>query len=235
MLSFDRAHPAPCSGPCQFEATSQTSSGTQSHAQWRLSDGQDRRAAPARIPFEAVSQDSAQSAIGCTRSSFYGLPPSRPGLCDQADSSPVPAGSSLSRLHKTTRLRPFSPLFHGFCARAQFFFDTLCHSCLRLPRKTPRGRPRNQGLVIRRDTSFGGLLAPSSPSSEDHTSFRGLIATSSTPSFLLFGNFSVYILSLPFSSRISFLRLPFFSLVYAPLCSLYLETLRGPLVRAACD
>jgi hypothetical protein len=49
------------------------------------------------------------------------------------------------RLHPAPGLRRFSPLFHGFCARTQFFFDTLCNSCsMGDPRKMRRGHPRTQ-------------------------------------------------------------------------------------------
>jgi hypothetical protein len=53
---FDRATP-PVFWTFLIEEDSQTSSGTQSHAQWRLSDGQDSRASPTRILLEATSQD----------------------------------------------------------------------------------------------------------------------------------------------------------------------------------
>jgi hypothetical protein len=36
----------------------------------------------------------------------------------------MPAGSISPRLHPATGLRRFSLLFYGFCARAQFFFDS---------------------------------------------------------------------------------------------------------------
>ena len=87
-----------------------------------------------------------------------------------AASSHTPGHWTLSLLAALLRfLRPRPVLLRH---AMQLLFET--------PRRTPRGRPKNPVLVIRRDTSSGGLLAPSSPSSEGHTSFRGLIDTSST-------------------------------------------------------
>jgi hypothetical protein len=85
---------------CLLEETSRTSPGTQSHAQWRLSDGQDRRAAPTRILFEETSPSTAFVLF------FFTLPRSPPldglltprlGLCE-AGSAPVPAGSNFPLL-----------------------------------------------------------------------------------------------------------------------------------------
>ena len=108
----------------------------QPHAQRRLSDGPDRRAAPTHLLFETPRRiphrppKNAGGAHLCYRLRHSDTVNS---VCVfESGSSPVPEGSSFPRLHQAPGLRRFSPLFYGSCASVQFFFDTLCTSCLRI-------------------------------------------------------------------------------------------------------
>jgi hypothetical protein len=139
----------------------------------------------------------------------------RPGLFDQAGSSPVPAGSSFPRLHPAigseeveVRLRRFSPLFSGFLRPSPVLLDTRCNSCSKgSPRRTPRGRPRTKGHMH----SEGRIICRASRHLlRRATSFQRPIPT---PSQLTFSSSGYFL----------FWKEKLFPLISEPLCAVYSE------------
>ena len=85
----------------------------------------------------------------------------RLGLCDQADSAAVPADRIFPRLHQDSRLRPFSPIFPGYCVQ---FFSQLTATTFSLLLPPPPAQLYLMDMadhIIRKTTSSQGphLLA----------------------------------------------------------------------------
>jgi hypothetical protein len=150
--SVSTANPPASRTHCLDGDPSLVCSWTQPHAQWRVSSGRRHTRRDSSLParWGSIAGCSDAGRHSECRSSSFGPPPPSFGLCDSG-SSPVPEGSRFPSLHQATGRRRFLPIYYGFCARAPFFFDTFCKSCLRLPRRTPRDRPRPPG-----PNAFGG-------------------------------------------------------------------------------